>query len=122
MEYATILKVIQTFYDSAKTDVMIGYHFRFIEDFDQHIPRIADFWNLQLNGNMRDRSQLPYDLIAVHRPLKIKKGELARWVLLFNQNLIGYSDISEQHKKLWLKKVELLRSKIEKALIPPASP
>jgi hypothetical protein len=31
-----ILAVVDSFYDKAKTDVLIGYHFRNIKDFEEH--------------------------------------------------------------------------------------
>lgn len=43
-----ILQVVQHFYDKARVDVLIGYHFRIIKDFETHIPRIAAFWDMQL--------------------------------------------------------------------------
>ena len=55
LDYDTLLEIIYGFYELAKRDVMIGYHFRVIEDFDEHIPRIADFWNLQLNGEAQNK-------------------------------------------------------------------
>ena len=72
MDDKLILEIIQEFYRVAKKDILIGYHFRVIEDFDEHIPKIADFWNLQLNGNMIDRGHLPFDLIGKHKVLNIK--------------------------------------------------
>jgi hypothetical protein len=116
MSSTLILEIIKAFYAIVKRDVMIGYHFRFIEDFDEHIPRIADFWNLQLNGKLENKSNLPFNLLNTHRPLGMKKAEIGRWVLLFNQNL----DIFESNNKIsrkeiqdWNIKIELFRQKIE---------
>lgn len=110
--YPEILQVIESFYDIAKKDVMIGYHFRFIEDFDTHIPRIADFWNLQLTGNMQDRSHLPFELFAKHAPLKINRGEIGRWVKLFKDNL-AEAKLSAEMKTQWEEKVDFFASKID---------
>jgi hemoglobin len=87
-----ILEVIQDFYLVAKKDILIGYHFRVIDDFDEHIPKIADFWNLQLNGKMKDRSHLPFDLIGKHRALNINLGEVHRWEMLFVKILENFLD------------------------------
>lgn len=41
-----ILSVVQSFYDKAREDVLIGYHFRIIEDFDseqRHTQLTFDF-------------------------------------------------------------------------------
>ena len=43
-----INKVVRDFYDLAKNDFLIGYHFRHIKDFDIHIQKIQRFWQLIL--------------------------------------------------------------------------
>jgi truncated hemoglobin YjbI len=116
MNYPLILEIINSFYDTVKKDVMIGYHFRFIEDFDEHIPRIADFWNLQLNGQLNNKAHIPFNLLSTHQALGIKKAEVGRWILLFNQNLQIYKDqnkITEEQITEWNIKIELFKKKIE---------
>ena len=113
VEYLTILDITEKFYEKAKFDILIGYHFRVIDDFDEHIPRIADFWNLQINGVMKERSHLPFDLLAVHIPLKINKGEVFRWEKLFSETLYENKDqLSQEDIDLWLAKVEIFKQKI----------
>lgn len=81
-----ILEVVSSFYEKAKIDILIGYHFRNISDFDEHIPRIAHFWELQLLGKS-SKNTGPFDVMNKHVPLGIKKGELGRWLLLFRKTL-----------------------------------
>lgn len=82
-----IASVVFSFYDKARNDILIGYHFRNIPDFDEHIPRIVAFWELQLLGKTKTISNRPFDIINVHVPLNIKRGELGRWLVLFRQTL-----------------------------------
>jgi truncated hemoglobin YjbI len=82
-----ILAVVDSFYDKAKTDVLIGYHFRNIKDFEEHIPRIASFWDLQLLGKTDRKIIHPFDIAKLHLELKIKKGEVGRWLILFRKTL-----------------------------------
>lgn len=82
-----IFEVVDSFYQKAKIDVLIGYHFRNIKDFDEHIPRIASFWDLQLLGTTARRLDKPFDVVNLHLPLGIKKGELGRWLVLFRKSL-----------------------------------
>ncbi len=82
-----ILAVVDSFYDKAKTDVLIGYHFRNIKDFEEHIPRIASFWDLQLLGKSERKITHPFDVAKLHLELKIKKGEVGRWLILFRKTL-----------------------------------
>ena len=82
-----ILQVVDSFYAKAKTDVLIGYHFRVITDFDEHIPRIATFWDLQLLGKTNRTISEPFDVLNIHIRMGIHKGELGRWLLLFRKTL-----------------------------------
>jgi hemoglobin len=117
IDFDTILKVITSFYAKATVDVMIGYHFRSIEDFDTHLPKIASFWQLQLTGTITNKDHLPFDLIKVHLPLKVKSGEIDRWVKIFEQNLEEF-DLEAEVKNLWIKKTHLFKDKLKSGLTP----
>lgn len=119
MSYSLILELIESFYAVAKKDVMIGYHFRFIEDFETHIPRIANFWNLQLNGEVENRADLPFKLLEVHMGLGIKKGEMGRWIVLFKANLKKFkaeNKITIEDKEKFEAKIEHFKLKIEQKI------
>ncbi|HXH31027.1 MAG TPA: hypothetical protein VNJ01_09465 [Bacteriovoracaceae bacterium] len=99
-----VFRVVSSFYDQVKDDVLIGYHFRNIKDFDQHIPRIASFWDLQLSGKTNRVLSEPFDVIRVHVPLGIKRGELGRWLVLFRRTLQAQVHLHpefEELKKNW---------------------
>lgn len=116
-----ILKVVEDFYAKATQDFLIGYHFRNIEDFDSHIPRIAVFWEVQLNGKTEKKEELPFNLISAHAPLGIKRGELGRWKLLFHETLEENRDnLSDEEIESWEQKVEFFREKLEAKLIRPS--
>lgn len=117
IEYELILQIVKSFYAMAITDVLIGYHFRVIEDFESHFPRIADFWQLQLTGKLDHQNSLPFDIISKHIPLKIKRGEIDRWEFLFAKNLDQYvcdAKISEEEKIFWMKKVSIFKTRLYK--------
>lgn len=115
ISYPTILNIIEEFYQKATFDFMIGYHFRKIADFETHIPRIAVFWELQLTGKTEKRHELPFNLIAVHKPLGIKKGELGRWVVLFKETLqenVKHGKVSAEQASVWIEKVNFFEKKL----------
>lgn len=85
--YDWIFEVVNNFYSKARYDVLIGYHFRNIPDFDEHIPRIASFWDLQLTGKTQRKISHPFDVMNLHAKMGIHRGELGRWLLLFRQTL-----------------------------------
>lgn len=115
IKYDTILEVVTSFYDKANNDILIGYHFRIIEDFSSHLPRIASFWQLQLTGSIDDKEELPFNLLQVHKDLKVNKGEVFRWVVLFNETLKYFQEqkkISSDQKEYWSEKIEIFKTKI----------
>ena len=89
-EMEFINSVVESFYDDAKTDIIIGYHFRHIKNFNTHIPKIQRFWYLillDLSPQQKKEIQskgTPKNVILSHQYLKIKPGEVGRWVTLFN--------------------------------------
>ena len=94
-----IQTIVENFYTLAVKDFMLGYHFRKIQEspskevlypeldaFSQHIPRIIKFWEIQLLGAKQEQER-PYNLISTHGYLKIRKGELKRFSLLFIETI-----------------------------------
>lgn len=123
-----IASVVQAFYRKATTDVIIGYHFRKIaqaealtqghplrppiEAFKDHLPRIEHFWRSQLLNVKVPNSENPFDLIGIHQELKIRKGELHRWLTLFRETL-SEELIDQSYRELkakWLEKLEHFES------------
>ena len=99
-----IYKIVHSFYEKARYDILIGYHFRNIKDFDTHIPRIAAFWEIQLLGGTDRILTERFDVMGVHIPLGIKRGELGRWLLLFRATLDADPD-NEKLKEKWKEKL-----------------
>lgn len=103
-EKEMIEEVVRAFYAKARTDVLIGYHFLRIADFDAHLPRIFAFWELQLLGKTDRTLTEPLDAIRAHVPLNIHTGEVNRWVKLFLETL-KESSVSDSLKERWPPKV-----------------
>lgn len=115
-DYDIFLKITDHFYAKANRDVMIGYHFRVIKDFEEHIPKIASFWQLQLTQKISHPEHLPFNLFAAHRPLGIRKGEVGRWVTLFHATLEHFLReklIDQKLVDLWHMKIDFFRQRIE---------
>lgn len=126
-----IESVVFAFYKKATTDFLIGYHFRKIasenestqnhplkppiEAFKDHIPRINHFWKNQLLGTPLPSGESPFDLIGVHKALSVRKGEIGRWVQIFEETLNEVLEANtEESKKLkldWLKKLHHFKEK-----------
>lgn len=122
-----IQETVKDFYALATSDFLIGHQFRKIqtqegqdplspplEAFEHHLPRINEFWELQLLGLKASKGFEPFKLIEVHQKLAIRKGELGRWVLLFYQVLEDkkkkYPD-QQEFFDLWQSKIEHFKTK-----------
>ena len=115
IDYKIIFSIVESFYAKANHDILIGYHFRVIENFDTHLPRIAAFWQLQLTGKIDKKEELPFDLLSVHKALKINEGEVYRWVVLFKKTLDEFEQenkITASQLEFWMEKVELFKKRI----------
>ncbi len=102
------------FYKRATADIIIGFHFRNIKDFDKHIPRIAAFWEIQIMGKTQKKVDPPFDLINLHSMLGIKVGQLNRWVTIFNEVLEDFRNQDGHHigeYLIWKEKIEIFRRK-----------
>lgn len=100
MKNELISKTVYRFYEKATKDILIGHHFRKIQEFSgdnvlsppmeafsHHLPRINQFWEIQLLGKSTLPLQAPFNLINVHEYLHIRTGEVNRWVTLFQETL-----------------------------------
>lgn len=127
--------VVADFYGRAVSDVLIGHQFRKIqafagadplapplEAFAGHLPRIVRFWTLHLPGAAGAAGAGPpargdagradgdgFNIVAVHRRLRLKKGELDRWMTLFHETLDAHEGSDPALVGAWRTKVEEFR-------------
>lgn len=114
--------VVESFYSKAIQDPIIGFHFRKIQEFEgadplkppieafaHHIPRIVNFWRMQLLEE-KNLEEIPFNLIKTHAYLGLKRGQIDRWLLLFIET-INESDCPSSFKELWISKARHFRSK-----------
>lgn len=99
-----VYHVVYSFYEKATSDILIGFHFRNIPNFLDHIPRIASFWEVQLLGNTSYDISPAFQLLKVHEPLKFNRGQLKRWLKIFRDNL-AENKIDKSLERKWLKKL-----------------
>lgn len=121
-----IENVVFSFYELAIKDVMIGYHFRKIQEYDpkdpltppieafkSHLPKISQFWCSQLL-NKKNEDPKAQNVLKAHQYLSVRKGEVGRWVALFLKTLDTFEskEINESELELlkeWKKKIEHFR-------------
>ncbi|MDC1174030.1 hypothetical protein OAT67_01435 [Bacteriovoracaceae bacterium] len=125
MSKELIKQIVYQFYQKATQDVFLGHHFRKIqtsqgdhplkppmEAFEDHLPRIEQFWRMQLLGP--EKVENPFDLLNIHRKMKLNRGELDRWVLLFNQVLDEFQTQQPELISTWRSKIDLFKEKFVK--------
>jgi truncated hemoglobin YjbI len=108
-----IYTVIDAFYEKAMDDVLIGYHFYKFgrpDVLEDHLQRITSFWELQLTGSTTRTLDAPFQLLFTHLQLKIKRGELGRWIILFHQTLDSLEEEFNQPEiqkltEIWKQKI-----------------
>ncbi len=110
-ESERVEEIIFSFYEKVVVDPIIAYHFRKtlqkdfnydplappIELFSGHLERITAFWKWQLGLSERADK---ISLIPTHRQLRLKKGELDRWLTLFRHTLDEKCPSLELRKKI----------------------
>lgn len=94
-----IFIVVDSFYQKAINDILLGYHFARFQDpiyLASHLERITNFWEMQLTGKLTKPLQgKQFQLLFTHLELGIKPGELGRWIVLFYKTL---DELEEQFK------------------------
>ncbi|MBP9681254.1 MAG: hypothetical protein KBD76_07605 [Bacteriovorax sp.] len=114
-----IFSIIESFYQKAINDIIIGYHFQKFNDPEvlaHHLERLSSFWEMQLTGTTSKTFDKPFHLLFTHLQLNIKKGELGRWIILFHQTLEEYeSSINHPNmtlmSELWKKRIALFEER-----------
>ncbi len=116
-----IYTVVESFYERATKDILIGYHFdKFSspEVLAAHLERITSFWEMQLTGSTSKPLEAPFHLLFTHLQLKIKRGELGRWIVLFHQTLddleanVEHPNIKVMND-LWKKRIALFEERFK---------
>lgn len=77
---ASIARLVQTFYDRARNDALIGPIFNCaVADWDHHIAQITDFWSSMMlkTGRYDGRPMRP------HLRLPLRAEHFDRWLQLF---------------------------------------
>ncbi|MBK26932.1 MAG: hypothetical protein CME70_23215 [Halobacteriovorax sp.] len=118
-----IQSIVEKFYAKAVVDPIIGFHFRKIQEFEgdnplrppmeafaSHIPRIVNFWRMQLLGEHGLESE-PFNLLKAHAYLGVKRAQVNRWLILFNETL-DESEGDEEFITLWKQKAAHFGAKI----------
>ncbi len=98
-------KTVRDFYKLAIDDILIGYHFNHIKDFNSHLLKIIAFWEMQLLKTPYPKHLPGIEIMQTHVALKIKRGEVGRWVKLFIET-INKNQMDEPFRILWIEKIK----------------
>ncbi|MFA6237492.1 MAG: hypothetical protein WC635_09220 [Bacteriovorax sp.] len=108
-----IYNVVKDFYKKAMADVMIGYHFYKFENpivLEAHLVRLTSFWEMQLTGKTSELIQgPPFHLLFTHLQLRLKRGELGRWIILFHQTLDAMTD--DELSEVWKERISFFEER-----------
>jgi hemoglobin len=108
-----IYNVVESFYEKATKDILLGYHFEKFNDpkkLQPHLERITSFWEMQLLGSSSKPIEgAQFRLLFTHLELNIKKGELGRWIVLFHQTLESLED--PEMIEVWKEKIQFFETR-----------
>jgi truncated hemoglobin YjbI len=108
ISYTEIHNIIDLFYVKAKKDILIGFQFNVIDDFDKHISHISQFWEFQLTGQITKKLEHPFNM-PIHQQLNLTLGQLNRWIVLFFETLD--EQLTDQDLILeWKEKVNVFKN------------
>lgn len=116
-----IFAVVESFYAKATEDILIAHHFTKFNDpkvLHAHLERITSFWEMQLTGSTSVPIEGPFHLLFTHLQLKIKRGELGRWIVLFHQTLDSLSSEVDHPQilelcELWKKRISFFEERFK---------
>ncbi len=79
-------RLVRAFYSRALTDPIIGWLFTDIAhlDLEQHVPRIASFWETVLLGAQSYRGGAFAPHAALHMKAPLRRGHFERWLWLWH--------------------------------------
>ena len=75
-----IADMVRRFYDLGDADPLLGPVFRAIEDRDEHLRIVADFWSSNLLGSGRYHG----NAFGVHMRLPIEPDSFDRWIAVLD--------------------------------------
>ncbi|MEO0471110.1 MAG: group III truncated hemoglobin [Bacteroidota bacterium] len=86
---ADIQRFVDQFYGQAKVDPVIGYIFMEVADlnWETHMPRIYDFWEMVLLGNIVFDGNPMLKHIQLDRKERLMPEHFTRWIALFCETI-----------------------------------
>ncbi|MEX2572836.1 MAG: group III truncated hemoglobin [Balneolaceae bacterium] len=83
-----IKTLVHAFYGKVRKDERLGHIFTEVAsvDWDQHLPRMIDFWSNLLFQTGRYQGR-PF---RKHLPLPVKRDDFSRWLSLFYETVDEY--------------------------------
>lgn len=81
LDEVVLERLVRSFYATARRDAIIGHLFEGVQDWDEHITRITNFWSsvALLTGRYHGQP------LVAHLPLRLAPLHFARWLALFEQ-------------------------------------
>ncbi|WNJ18440.1 group III truncated hemoglobin [Pontibacter sp. G13] len=86
---ADIDQLVRAFYSQATVDPLIGHFFTEVAklDLDTHMPKIADFWETVLLGNVQYQGRPMMKHLMLHAQSPLQMEHIARWIELWEKTV-----------------------------------
>ncbi len=113
-------KLVNTFYNKAKKDELIGYIFeeRLAGKWVHHLPKMYRFWASILLGEASYRGNIMVKHIELNKLVPLKKEHFDRWETLFIENInsLFEGDVADEAKRRAGMMAQLMNFKVEKSM------
>jgi hemoglobin len=114
-----VKKLVDTFYNKAKTDELIGYIFeeQLAGKWEHHLPTMYSFWASILLGEASYRGNVMVKHIELNQKIALKKEHFDRWEILFIRNVddLFQGTVADEAKKRASLMAQLMSFKVARS-------
>jgi hemoglobin len=96
-KHEDIFCVIEEFYNRIQHDQLLQTPFKSVDDWPEHIQKIAHFWWIRFGGKAYLFNQ--YNPVAKHFFSGFNRELLTRWLLIFHETL--KKNLNTEQAQLW---------------------
>ncbi len=114
-----LIILVNTFYDRAKRDKLIGPIFNTIigDDWSRHLPVMYSFWNTVLFGASDYKGQAIGAHISIDKKMPLEGAHFAQWIALWRETVdsLFAGSNAEKIKTKAMTMLQLIQFKVEAA-------
>lgn len=108
-----IRQVVDSFYDRARSDAVLGPRFSVVADWPEHKAKLTHFWWVALGGPAY--APYRYRVVEAHRIVGVRSEEITHWLRLFADCV--RSTLPEPLAEAWLRRAAAMGESLSLASV-----